>query len=120
MRFIQEFGYTVKVGQDEAHQRWLIANDARLKASSPPGTRYIGTFAVVFGSEKQAGGYRALFELDSYAALDVSAAAARDAGSEFGSLLRESSQFIDVSLDAPWSNSLLKDVIDATIWDPTG
>ena len=23
MRFIQQFGYTVKVGQDEAQQKWL-------------------------------------------------------------------------------------------------
>lgn len=118
MRFIQEFGYTVKVGQDEAHQRWLIENDARLRAACPPGTRYIGTFAVVFGSEKQAGGYRVLFELDSYGALDASAAAAKDSESEFGRVMRESSRFLDVSLDAPWSNALLKDVIDATIWDP--
>ena len=35
MRFIQEFGYTVKIGQEEAHQRWLIENDAALKASMP-------------------------------------------------------------------------------------
>jgi hypothetical protein len=29
MKFIQEFGYTVKVGQEEAHQEWLIENDER-------------------------------------------------------------------------------------------
>ena len=74
MRFIQEYGYTVKVGQDEAHQRWLIENDAALKAAAPKGNRYIGTFAVIVGSEKEAGGYRALFELDSYGAMDAAAA----------------------------------------------
>jgi hypothetical protein len=26
MRFIQEFGFTVKVGQDEAHQKWMLEN----------------------------------------------------------------------------------------------
>ena len=118
MRFIQEFGYTVKVGQDEAHQRWLTENDAACAPPSPAGSKYIGTFAVVISSEKQAGSYKTLFELDSYGAMDASAAAAKDPNNEFGRLMRESSQFIDLDLAAPWSNALLKDVLDATIWDP--
>jgi hypothetical protein len=118
MRFIQEYGYTVKVGQDEAHQRWLIENDAALRAAQPKGNKYIGTFAVVLGSEKEAGSYRALFELDSYGAMDAAAAANKDPNSELGRLLREVSQFFDTDLAAPWSNTLMKDVIDATIWDP--
>jgi hypothetical protein len=118
MRFIQEFGYTVKVGQDEAHQRWCIENDAALRAAAPTGARYIGTFAVVISSEKQAGSYKTLFELDSYATMDAMAAANKDPNNEFGRLLRESSQFLDLDLAAPWSNAILKDVIDATIWDP--
>lgn len=118
MRFIQEFGYSVTVGQDEAHQRWFIENDAALRAAAPPGSRFLGAYAVVFGSEKQAGSYRLLVELDSYAAMDVSAAAMLDAGSEWGRLVRESSQFIDTSVAAPWSSGLLKNVLDATIWDP--
>jgi hypothetical protein len=118
MRFIQEFGYTVKVGQDEAHQRWFEENDAALRAAMPAGSKYIGTFAVVVSSEKQAGFYKTLFELDSYAAMDTSAAANKDPNNEFGRLLRESSQFIDLDLAAPWSNAILKDILDATIWDP--
>ncbi|MEO5884770.1 MAG: hypothetical protein ABIQ58_04560 [Candidatus Limnocylindrales bacterium] len=118
MRFIQEFGYTVKVGQDEAHQRWCAENDAALKASAPAGSKYIGTFILIFGSEKQAGGYRLLVEMDSYAALDVSAAASKDPQSDWGRLVREWSQFLDTDLAAPWSNGLLKDVLDASIWDP--
>ena len=120
MRFIQEFGYTVKVGMDEAHQRWLEENDAALKAAQPAGTRYIGTFAVIFSSEKQSGGYRALFELDSYAAMDAGAAASKDPKSESSRLLREISKFFDLDLQAPWSNTLMKDILDATIWDPQG
>ena len=58
MRFIQEFGYTVKVGQEEAHQKWLVDNDQALAKSMPPGTRCIGTFAVVYSSEKSSGWYR--------------------------------------------------------------
>jgi hypothetical protein len=118
MRFIQQFGYTVKVGKDEAHQQWLIDNDERMRAACPPGSKYIGTFTVVYSSEKQAGSYMALFELDSYGAMDASAAANKDPNNEFGKLLREASQFFDFDLNAPWSNGLWKDVIDATIWDP--
>jgi hypothetical protein len=118
MRFIQSFGYTVRVGQDEAHQKWIIANDERLKAAAPAGSKYIGTFAVVIGSEKQAGNYRTLIELDSYAAMDTSAAVSKDPKSEWGKLLADWSRFFDLDLSAPWSNELLKDVVDATIWDP--
>ena len=118
MRFIQEFGYTVKVGQDEAHQRWLIENDAALRAASPTGNKYIGTFAVIVSSEKEAGSYRALFELDSYGAMDAAAAAGKDPDSDWSRLMRDISQFFDLDLAAPWSNTLMKDVIDATIWDP--
>jgi hypothetical protein len=118
MRFIQEFGYTVKVGQDEAHQKWTIANDERLRAAAPAGSKYIGTFAVVIGSEKQAGSYRFLMELDSYGAMDTSAAATKDPKSEWAKLLVESSRFVDLDLNAPWSTTLMKDVVDATIWDP--
>ena len=118
MRFIQEIGYTVKAGQEEDHQRWLTESDAAIKAAAPPGSRYIGTFAVVFHTEKRAGGYRMMLELDSYAAMDAIAAAGKDPKGEWGKLVRQSSSFIDFDHDAPWSNGLLKDVIDATIWDP--
>lgn len=118
MRLIQEFGYTVKVGQDEAHQKWVIKNDAALRAAAPTGSRYLGTFLVVFSSEKQAGFYKVLVELDSYAAMDAAAAAAKDPKHAWAKLLREGSQFTDLDLAAPWSNGLMKDVVDATIWDP--
>ena len=118
MRFIQSFGYTVKVGQDEAHQKWTVANDARLKAAAPAGSKYLGTFTVVIGTEKQSGNYRFLMELDSYAAMDTAAAETKDPTSEWAKLLVESSQFLDLDLNAPWSNELMKDVVDATIWDP--
>jgi hypothetical protein len=84
----------------------------------PAGTRYIGTFAVVYSSENSSGWYSTLLELDSYAAMDKLAAMNKDPMSEYGRLLRESARFGDYDLAAPWSNSLLKDVIDATIWDP--
>jgi hypothetical protein len=118
MRFIQEFGFTVKVGQEEAHQQWLAAHEAELAASYPEGTKYLGTFATVFSSDKQAGGYRSFTELDSYAAMDRLAAAANDPSSAFGRLNREWSAFGDWDVNAPWSQGLYKAVVDATIWDP--
>ena len=118
MRFIQEFGFTVKVGMEEAHQQWLAKNEAALAAAHPEGTRYIGTFATVFNTDKQAGNYRSFVELDSYAALDRLAAAGKDASSDFGRLSREWSGFGDYDLAAPWSQGLFKAVVDTTLWDP--
>ncbi len=118
MRFIQEFGFTVKLGQDEAHQQWLLENEQKLALAYPEGTRYLGTFATVFTTDKQSGSYRTFVELDSYAALDRLAAAAKDASSEFGKLNREWSGFGDYDLNAPWSQGLHKAVVDATVWDP--
>ena len=118
MRFIQEFGFSIKVGQDEAHQRWMVENEERFAKAHPDGTRYLGTFATVFSSDKEAGFYRSFIELDSYAALDRLAAAAKDPSSEFGRLNREWSAFGDWDLHAPWSQGLFKAVVDATVWDP--
>ena len=118
MRFIQEFGFTVKIGQEEAHRAWLMKNEAALAAAHPEGTRYIGTFATVFTSDKQSGNYRSFVELDSYAAMDRLAAAGMDAVGDFGRLMREWSGFGDYDLAAPWSKCLFKAVVDTTLWDP--
>ena len=117
MRFIQEWGYTVKLGQEAAHQQWLIDNEAAIGASAPDGMRYIGTFAVVFTTEKQSGAYRMLYELDSYGAMDAGAAANKDPDHPWSRLSREWSRYIDTDLAAPWSNGILKNVIDASVWD---
>ena len=118
MRFIQEFGFSVKVGQEEAHQQWMLENEEKLAKAHPEGIRYIGTFATVFTTDKQSGGYRTFVELDSYAAMDRLAAAAKDPSSEFGRLNREWSAFGDYDHGAPWSQALHKAVVDATVWDP--
>jgi hypothetical protein len=118
MRFIQEFGYTVKVGEEQAHQKWLTDNDDRLRKAAPPGSKYIGTFIAVFSTEKHAGGYRVLMELESYGAMDTAAATMKDPKSEWNKLILESSRFTDTDWNVPWSTELLKNVVDATIWDP--
>lgn len=118
MRFIQEFGYTVKVGQEEAHQQWLLDNEEKLAQAHPEGTRYLGAFATVFTSDKQSGSYRSFIEMDSYAAMDRLAAAGKDASGDFGRLMRDWSAFGDYDLNAPWSQGLYKAVVDTTLWDP--
>ena len=117
MRFISEVGFTVKAGEEEAHQRWWEQNEAALAASTPQGVKYLGTFVMVFTSEKQSGFYKTYLELDSYGAMDRLAAANRDPDSEFGRLLKQNSAFTDYDLAAPWSNGLYKTVVDASIFD---
>ena len=118
MRFISEVGYTVKLGEEEAHQRWLQQNEAALAAGTPEGVTYLGTFVMVFTSEKQSGYYKTYLELDSYGAQDRLAATTKDPNSEFGRLLREQTAFGDWDFAAPWSNGLYKAAVDATIFDP--
>ena len=118
MRFIQEFGYTVRIGQDEAHQKWLVENEKKLAKVHPKGTKYMGTFVVIFSTDKQSGNYRSFVELDSYGAMDKLAAAGKDPTSDFAMLMKEWSAFGDYDLNAPWSQGLFKAVVDATIWDP--
>jgi hypothetical protein len=118
MRFISESGYSVKLGQEEAHQRWLEQNEAALASSMPEGVKYLGTFVTVASSEKQSGFYKSYLELDSYGAQDRLAAANKDASSDFGRLMREISAFGDYDYAAPWSSGLYKAVVDASIFDP--
>lgn len=120
MRFIQEFGFTIKIGEEEAYQDWLVEHEPALAAAAPPGTKYLGTFATVFTSEKQSGWYKMYMELDSYGAMDTMAAEMKNEASDFGRLMRESSRFGDYDHAAPWSSGLYKAVVDASIWDPTG
>jgi hypothetical protein len=41
----------VKVGQDEAHRRWMLENEEALAAARPEGTRYLGPFTTVFTTD---------------------------------------------------------------------
>jgi hypothetical protein len=117
MRFMQEFGGTIKVGREEAFQRWLADNEERLAAAYPEGTRYMGTYVTVYSSEKRTGGWRTFVEFDNYGDMDRIAEASRSSN-ELGRLWQEASAHFDLDLQAPWHNGLYKRAVGATIWDP--
>jgi len=116
MTFIEEWGFTLKVGQEEAFQQWVIANEDALKETSPQGSEYLGIYAAVYTTEKQAGSYKLLVRHDSYADLDTAASAGKDANSEFGRLSRDLVKFWSAADTAPWSRTLLKSIVEATVF----
>ena len=117
MALIEEFGFTVRDGQEEAFQKWLEENEERFREVHPPGIRYLGTYGVVFSSEKQAGLYRVLLELDNYGSIDTMSTALKDADSEFGRMVREHSSFTTADPNMPWSQSLYRTVVDMAVYD---
>lgn len=117
MRFIQETGFSVRAGHEEACQKWLAANEERIARSYPEGMEYLGTYVTVFTSEKTAGGYRVLERLSSYADLDKMAALQKDGTTEYAKAWREFLQFVDPDPRADWSLVLLKGAAEAAIWD---
>jgi antibiotic biosynthesis monooxygenase (ABM) superfamily enzyme len=105
--------FDVKQGKAQEFQKWLSENEGKLAAAMPSGVEYIGTFGVVFTSEKHAGRFRYFLRLDSYAAQDALAVAMRDG--DFETLLAEGNQFIDQDRGADWSNGLYKAVTDLSM-----
>jgi hypothetical protein len=121
MRFLQLNGFTVRGDRQVDFQRWVTENEGRIKAAYPPGSEYGGIYAAVFSSEKEVGEYFWIDILDSYAALDRSAADARDPDSAIATINAELNEFFEPDRHAPWSKILLKSVVDATVMDlPVG
>jgi hypothetical protein len=56
MDFIAEFGFDVKEGKAHEFQKWLSENESKIAAACPTGVEYVGTFGVIYSSEKHAGG----------------------------------------------------------------
>src|SRR5262245_34405055 len=115
MNFIADFGFDVKKGRAQDFQRWLSEKESKVAAACPTGIEYVGTYAVMYSSEKHAGGFRQFFRLDSYGAQDRFAAAMKEGG-EFAQLIEQMSEFADQEKDAHWSNGLYKAVTDASMW----
>jgi hypothetical protein len=117
MRFIQMQGFTVRLDRQLEFQRWVAANEERIRKSYPEGGEFGGIYTAVFSSEKGAGEYFWLDILDSYAALDRGAAMGKDPTSESAKLTEEFLRFVDFDRAAGQSNILMKSVVDATIFD---
>ena len=86
MNFMAEFGFDVKQGKANDFQKWLSENESKLAAACPPGVEYVGTYGVIYSSEKHAGGFRQFFRLESYGAQDAMAAAMKEGG-DFATLI---------------------------------
>ena len=117
MDFIMEVGFDVQQGQALEHQTWLAENEEKLAESCPDGVEYLGTYATIYSSEKEAGDYRVLYRLDSYGAQDNLAAAMKDGGA-FASLVEQATNFVDFDKGANRSNGLHRRVTEASIWEP--
>lgn len=115
MDFIQEIGFDVRLGRERDYQAWLTEHLDELRAAYPSGTELLGVYITPFTSEPEGGWVRLLVRLDSYAALDRIAAAARAPGSPLRRLVDEHEAFLDPRHQARWANTLYKSVIDATI-----
>lgn len=114
MDFIQTYGYDVAQGKAAEFQQWLIANEDAWKAAMPEGSEYVGTYAAVYSTEKEAGSFFTIYQLDSYGAQDRLAEALKSG--DLARLMGESMAFFDFEKGAGWSQFLLKNVNDATVW----
>jgi hypothetical protein len=117
MRFMEVDGFSVRYDKQTEFQQWVIANQDRIAASYPEGSEFGGIYTAVYSSEKNSGDYYWVDIHDSYAALDRNAAIAKDPNSEAAKIGNEFLAFLEPSRAAGWSKTLLKSVIDATIFD---
>ena len=114
MDFIALYGYDVREGKSEAYQQWLADVEDEWRAAMPEGTEYVGTYAAVHTSEKNAGQMFTIYRLDSYAAQDRLAEASK--GGVIGKLMTDSLEYITFGAGSGWSNILLKSMSDAAVW----
>ena len=115
MNFMNEFGFDVKKGRAQDFQRWMTENESKLAAACPSGAEYVGTYAVMYSSEKHSGAFRQFFRMESYGSQDTFAAAMKEGGA-FANLVEEMTEFVDQEREADWSNGLYKAVTDISLW----
>lgn len=111
MSLIMEYGFDIKVGELSDFQAWLSENESKLADSCPAGVEYVGTYGVIYSSEKHAGGCRQYFRLASYGAQDALSAAVKESGA-FATLLNDMNRFVDREKGADWSNGLYRSMSD--------
>lgn len=112
--FIWDNGYDVLDGKTGDFVKWLTTNEEALRASTPAGIDYIGTYAAVQTSEKTAGRFHTLFGASSYGDLDTFAAAAGTG--DFARLLDEMFRHTDQGNSANGSMTILKSATATSYW----
>ena len=116
MSFINQQGYDVKKGKAAEFQAWLAENEEQLAATCPAGIEYMGTFVDVLTSEKNSGGFRTIWGMDSYGAMD-SFSEAMKKGDTFAQLMEALAGFAVDQLDGGnWGNVVSRSATDAAIW----
>jgi hypothetical protein len=115
MDFVNEMGFDVKQGKAREFQEWLREHEKEFAEEAPEGWEYIGTYAVVLSTEK-AGDFRQLWRHHSYAAMDTWAAAMQEGGPSAALYDEMFMRFVDQERGAPFSQSIYKAVVDASIW----
>lgn len=113
MEFLQVYGYEIKAGKAGEYQQRLNDSEDAWKAAMPEGTQYVGTYASIYSSEKDAGSFFTVYRLDSYAALDR--LAAEQQSGELGRIVGDLMSFVDTDNNAGQSGFLLKSMTDVTI-----
>ena len=103
-------------GKPRELQEWLRANEEKLRAEAPEGWEYVGTYAAVISTHKDAGEYRQLWRHTSYADMDAWAEAMREP-TAFAQLYDEfTTKFVDESREARFGQTIMKSVTDISIW----
>jgi hypothetical protein len=110
-----EMGFDVKQGKSRELQQWLSGNEEKLAAEAPQGWEYVGTYAAVQSSEKEAGDFRQLWKMDSYGAQDRFAEAMKEGGT-FARLFDEMTELLDQDRHARFSTTVMRSVTDVAIW----
>ncbi|HSM18547.1 MAG TPA: hypothetical protein VK845_16285 [Gemmatimonadales bacterium] len=115
VRFIDHRRFVARAGQAAALQAWLKQNEQQLAAAFPLGSQSLGLYGQVYGDGT--GDLHLLIGLESYATLDVKAAAAADTETDFGRLVTELMSFFDLSNVAPVASWLYRAAADAVWWE---
>lgn len=115
MDFITEVGFDCQKGKSRELQESLRANEAKLREEAPQGWDYLGSYAAVVSTQKDAGEFRQLWRHTSYSDMDTWSETMREP-TAFAQLYDEfTTKFVDESREARFSQTIMKSVTDISI-----
>ena len=114
MALILEQGFDIPEENIGDFQEWLRKNETRLREASPEGISYVGSYAVILSTEKTAGGFRLIWELENYAAQDRLSEAIGQPG-PFQELMGALHSVVDKRPDAHTSTSLYRALSETSV-----